>query len=167
MPDTRMNAMMEEQNARHYCALGRVSVAWTRLESYLSETVRMLAGVDNELGECITAQIASVEKMIDALSALSDLRCPGIASECSFKERLDLVQSLAYRRNRTVNDLWTFDPGITNRWPTTVGRTRQQGPIPMTTSEVEALALEIESFSDIFLDFRREFLISLNLWPGQ
>lgn len=159
--------MMEEQNARHYCALGRVSVAWTRLESYLSETVRMLAGVDNELGECITAQIASVEKMIDALSALSDLRCPGIASECSFKERLDLVQSLAYRRNRTVNDLWTFDPGITNRWPTTVGRTRQQGPIPMTTSEVEALALEIESFSDIFLDFRREFLISLNLWPGQ
>ncbi|MGA2673788.1 MAG: hypothetical protein ABSE99_11230 [Terracidiphilus sp.] len=162
-----MNAMMEEQNARHYCALGRVSVAWTRLESYLSETVRMLAGVDNELGECITAQIASVEKMIDALSALSDLRCPGIASECSFKERLDLVQSLAYRRNRTVNDLWTFDPGITNRWPTTVGRTRQQGPIPMTTSEVEALALEIESFSDIFLDFRREFLISLNLWPGQ
>ena len=159
--------MMEEQNARHYCAVGRVAIAWTRLVSYLSETVRMLAGVDNELGECITAQIASVDKMIDALSALSDLRCPGIANERSFRERLDLVQSLADRRNRTVNDLWTFDPGITNRWPTTVGRTRQQGPIPMTTSEVEALALEIESFSDIFLDFRREFLISLNLWPGQ
>jgi hypothetical protein len=167
MYDSRMNAMMEEQNARHYCAVGRVSVAWTRLECYLSETVRMLASVDNELGECITAQITSVDKMIDALSALSDLRCPGIANEGSFMERLDRIRSLATRRNRTVNDLWTFDPGITNRWPTTVGRTRRQGPIAMKTSEVEALAQEIELFSDAFLEFRREFLISLNLWPGQ
>jgi hypothetical protein len=167
MPDSGMNAMMEEQNARHYCAVGRVAIAWTRLVSYLSETVRMLAGFDNELGECITAQIASVDRLIDALSALSDLRCPGMANERSFRERINLFQSLADRRNRTVNDLWTFDPGITNRWPTTVGRTLQQGPIPMTTLEVDALAQEIERFSDTFLGFRRELLMSLNLWQGQ
>jgi len=159
--------MMEEQNARHYCAVGRVAVAWTRLERYLSEAVWMLAGVDNERGECVTAQISGASKMINAFSALSDLRCPGIAKESKFMERLDCIQSLADRRNEVVNDLWTFDPGVTNRWPTRVERTRRQGPIAMTTSEVEALAQEIERFSITFLDFRREFLISLNLWPGQ
>ena len=167
MPDSRVDAMMEEQNARLFCAVGRVSVAWTRFESYLSETVRMLAGVDNELGECITAQIASFDRMLGALSALSEMRCPGTANESSFMARLHRIQSLADRRNRVVNDLWTFDPGITNRWPATAMRTRQQGPVPTTTSEVEALALEIENFSEVFLDFRREFLISLNLWAGQ
>ena len=166
MPDSRMDATMEEQNARHYCAVGRVAVEWTRFESYLGETVRMLAGVDNKLGECISAQIRTLEKMLDALSSLSDLRSPGIAAERSFKERLELIQSLANRRNQVINDVWTFDPETTIRWPTTIQRTRRQGPVPMATSEVEALALDIEDFSIAFLSFRREFLISLGLWPG-
>jgi hypothetical protein len=37
----------------------------------------------------------------------------------------------------------------------------------MTTLEVDALAQEIERFSDTFLGFRRELLMSLNLWQGQ
>lgn len=166
MPDSQIDAMMEKQNARHYYAIGRVVVVWARFESYLSETIRMLAGIDNEFGECIAAQILTLEAMLDALSTLSDLRCPGIAAESSFKERLELIQSLANRRDQVVNDIWTFDPGTTIRWPTTIRRARQQGPVPMATSEVEALALEIEDFSIAFLSFRREFLISLGLWPG-
>lgn len=158
--------MMEEQNARHYCAVGRVAVEWARFESYLSETIRMLAGVDNDFGECIAAQIPTLERMLDALSTLSDLRRPGAASERCFRERLEFIQSLADRRNQVVNDVWTFDPGTTIRWPTTIRRTRQQGPVPMATPEVEALASDIEAFSLAFLSFRREFLISLSLWPG-
>ncbi len=167
MPDLRIDAVMEEQIGRHYCAVGRVAVEWSRFESYLGEMVRMLAGVDNEYGECITAQIPNLEKMLAALSVLSDLRRPGLANERSFKERLGFIQSLAHRRNQVVNDVWTFDPGAIVRWPTTFRKTHEQDLVKMTTSEVEALASDIADFSVTFLNLRRELLISLGMWPGQ
>jgi hypothetical protein len=128
---------------------------------------RMLAGVDNEFGECITSQIPSLERLLEILSTLSDLRCPGVASEPSFKERIGAIRSLAIRRDQVVNDVWTFDPEATVRWPTTIQRAGRQDPIPMAPSEVEALASAIADLSLTFLSFRRDFLISLSLWPGQ
>jgi len=167
MPDSLIDAMMEEQNAKHYCAVGRVAVEWSRLEGYLSEMVRMLAGVDNEFGECITGQIPTLGKMLDTLSALSDLRRPGVADDRAFKERLEATQSLGNLRNQVVDEIWTFDPGTTTRWPMTIRRKLQNDPVPMATSEVEKLASDIAEFSVAFLNFRREFLMSLGLWPGQ
>lgn len=167
MPDSRIVSMMDQQVRKHSSAVGRVAVEWSRFESYLSETVRMLAEVDNEFGECITVQIPDVWRMLDALSAPSDLRSPGVASEGDFKRRLERIQNLADRRNQVIHNVWTFDPGITTRWPVVIQKGRRQGPVRMQTSEVDGLALEIEKLSEEFLTFRREFLMSLKLWPGQ
>ncbi len=168
MPDSRINlTTMEERDARFYSAIGRVAVEWARFESYLNETVRMLAGADNEFGECITGRISTRQGLLDAFSALSALRHPVVASAPPFGERLEVIRSLALRRDQVINDVWTFDPETTVRWPTTIERAGRQGPVPTTISEVEALALDIADFSVAFLSFRRDFLISLSLWPGQ
>lgn len=110
-----MPSAMDRQTREHYGAIGKVAVEWTRFESYLAETVRMLAGVDNNYGKCITAQIFSVDRFLDALSALVDLRSPGAADEEQFKKRLERIQSIAERRDQVVHDVWTFDPGTTTR----------------------------------------------------
>jgi hypothetical protein len=167
MPDRRLQALMEDQNAKHYCAIGKVAVKWSRFKGYLDEMLKMLAGVDAKFGECLTAHIHSVDEMLNALTALADLRSPGVANESSFTDHLDRIRSLAQRRDQVIDDIWTFDPGVTNRWPTRMGSTYEPGPISMPTLEVEALAWEIEQMSDTFLDFRRGFLLPLGLWPGQ
>jgi hypothetical protein len=152
-----MPSAIDRQTRKHYGAIGKVAVEWTRFESYLAETVRMLAGVDNKYGECITAQIINVDQLLDALSALVDLRSPGAADELQFKKRLERIQSIAERRDQVVHDVWTFDPG----------KRYSPGPVNMPTSEVEALAVDVENLSVEFLTFRREFLMLLHLWPGQ
>jgi hypothetical protein len=149
MPISTMPSAIDRQTRKHYGAIGKVAVEWTRFESYLAETVRMLAGVDNKYG------------------ALVDLRSPGAADELQFKKRLERIQSIAERRDQVVHDVWTFDPGTTTRWPSTVRKRYSPGPVNMPTSEVEALAVDVENLSVEFLTFRREFLMLLHLWPGQ
>ena len=162
-----MSSEMESQNTKHYSAVGKVAVEWTRFENYVAEMVRMLAEVDNKYGGCITAQIAGMGRMLDALCALADLRSRGARDDRNFKRLMERIQETAERRNRVVHDLWTFDPGVTMLWPTSVRRRYRSEPAEMPTAEVEALAADIETLSHDFLDFRRTFLMSLELWPGQ
>jgi spore cortex formation protein SpoVR/YcgB (stage V sporulation) len=167
MPDTQMALMMNREVRKHYAAIGNVAVEWTRFKRYLSEMVQMLAGVNGKFGECIIAEISDVERILDALSALSNLRSPGIARDRDFQKRLSSIRSLDDRCREVIHDLWTFDPGTATRWPTAIRDGCRQDPVPMQTDEVEAIALEIENVSQEFLTFRRELLVSLNLWPGQ
>lgn len=167
MPNPLVDAMMEEQTAKYYRALGKVAVEWSRFENYLGEMIRMLAGADNKFGECLTAKIDSVGKILDALSELSELRRPGISCDPSFKKRIDRIRFIASCQHQAIHDVWTFDPGVANRWPGPSGGESQQGPIQTPASNIDALALEIEGLSNEFLDFRREFLMSIGLWPGQ
>jgi hypothetical protein len=162
-----MALMMNLEVRKHYAAIGNVAVEWTRLKSYLSEMVQMLAGVNGKLGECLTAQIPHVGGLLDALSALSNLRSPGIARDLEFQKRLSIIRSLDDRCREVIHDLWTFDPGTTTRWPRAIRDGFRQDPVPMQTDEVEVIAMEIENVSQEFLAFRRELLMSLNLWPGQ
>jgi hypothetical protein len=157
---------MEEQKQKHYSAVGKVAIEWTRFEMRIAEMVRMLAGVDNKYGKCITTQVANTARMLDALSALAELRCPGSAGEKPFKKRLDHIQGLAERRNRVVHDEWTFDPGINVKWQNSARRVLKDTRIDMSTDEVERLATEIIDAHHEFAEFRREFLMPLNLWPG-
>jgi hypothetical protein len=165
-PDQRIVSMMEKQTKAHYSAVGRVALYWTRFESEIARTVRMLAGIDNKYGECLTAQVANTARMLDALAALVELRAPGIATQKSFKKHLDNIQGLAERRNRVVHDIWTFDPGKSTRWQTSVRRIHKSEPIEMTTAEVETLASQIDEMSLEFMVFSRELLMKLNLWGG-
>ncbi|MFI5419453.1 MAG: hypothetical protein ACHQ1H_00650 [Nitrososphaerales archaeon] len=167
MPNHRLQASMDGQNQKHYSAVGKVAVEWTRFEGYVNEMIRMLANVDNRFGECMTAQIANVNRSLDALCALVDLRKPGAADDKNFKKLIERIQSVAERRNRVVHDNWTFDPGVTMRWPTSIRRRYRSEPIDMPTSQVEALADDIATLANDFLTFRRKFLKSVKLWPGQ
>lgn len=114
MLDPWMDAKLNQERDRHYCAVGRVAVTWSRLEGYLREMIQMLATEEIEPGELITARIPA-ENLTDILSALCEFRCPGKTKEASFKETLNRIGFLAEKRDQMVNDIWTFDPGIINR----------------------------------------------------
>lgn len=158
--------MMDKEVQRHYTAVGKVAVEWTRFEGNLREMLSMLAGADNEVGECITAQIPDIERMLDALSAMAEIRSPRSSSASSFKDLLAEIRQTSDLSRHVVHDLWTFDPGTTTRWPVEIEHGQRRDPIPMPTVEVESLGSRIEELTNHFLEFRRDFLLSLNLWPG-
>jgi spore cortex formation protein SpoVR/YcgB (stage V sporulation) len=162
----RPDPVMDARNEKHYAAIGKIVVVWSRFEYEIHTMVRLLAGVNNAFGRCITAQIPSAARAFDALIALAELRSPGISKDKSFKRRMERIQSLAEQRNRAVHDVWTFDPNSTSRWSTTVRKRYAPNPKEVHTAELERLASDIEDCSDEFLQFRRDLLTSLELWPN-
>ena len=162
----RPDPVMDARDEKHYAAIGKIVVLWSRFEDDIHTLVLMLAGVNDSFGRCVASQIPSLARALDALIALAELRSPGTSKDRSFKRRMERIQSLAEQRNRVVHDVWTFDPESTSRWPTTVRKRYAPSPKEVPTAALERLAIDIEECSDEFLQFRRDFLTTLKLWPN-
>ena len=159
-------AFMSADKDKHYMAIGRVALGWTRIEDELASTVQMLAGLDWKIGSCLMAQIPNSARLIDAMWSLCELRSPGITQDKSFRKRTDRIMGLGERRNRVVHDIWTFDPGITTKWQRSARRVLRNEHEQITTDDVNALASDIEHAWNEFITFRYHLLNDLKLWPG-
>ena len=128
----------------HLLAIGKVAAGWSQLEQTLAFALWRLAGVDNKTGTCLTAQIPNSARMLDALLALANLRGASEASLQTLKRFADKTYGLQEQRNRVVHDAWTFDPGLIHRWPLTARKVVSDGPVQVTTEEIEELVERID-----------------------
>jgi hypothetical protein len=128
----------------HLLAIGKVASNWSRLEQTLAMALWRLAGVDNKTGTCLTAQIPNSARMLDALLALANLRGASDTWLNNITKFAGKTLGLQEQRNRVVHDVWTFDPGLINRWPLTARKVVSDEPVQVTTDEVERLADTID-----------------------
>jgi hypothetical protein len=89
-------------------AIGRAISAWALLEHSINEVIWELAGVEKNPGACITSQLTSVARRMDALISLARLQkisAPTIGKLNKFKEK---AGALAEKRNRVAHDPWYY-----------------------------------------------------------
>jgi hypothetical protein len=156
VPDREIETYMAEMTAEQYRAIGHVAVRWSRLEADIATQLWRLADVQNGPGACLTAQIAGVSRLLDALISLVVFRGGSTALVAKLHKFSAKSHGLVEKRNRVIHDVWTFDPpGPIRHEVKAKGRLIwEERPEPAAT--VEAVAVEIVRHTTAFYDLARE-----------
>lgn len=145
-----MPSVTLKKTMSHYAAVGRVASKWAMLEHQIQRLIWGLAGLDRMTGTCITSQIGTSGRLMDALLALLD-------QKGASKDELQPLRSLSgtigdkqRMRNRIVHDPWYFhfnDDGSATgyRLETSAVRTAVHKLIEQDEKKLETLIEEIES----------------------
>jgi hypothetical protein len=151
--DDMFIAAMKNSKAEHnhYAAIGRVAAAWSYLEASVDTASIRLAGVDSDVGVCLTSQIAGIGRKLDAYIALSRLR--KLPSELI--DRLNKFSQkaagLGEKRNRFVHDIWFFNhPGPPERLEATARKLLRFEYIPTKTDDIVRFAWELGDLNGDF-----------------
>jgi hypothetical protein len=139
-----VDKQFEKETDAHLLVIGKVATGWSRIEHDLAVTIWRLAGLTNEVGACLTAQIPNSARLLDALISLARLKGIDesmISKMIKFAERTYPLQE---RRNRVVHDVWTFDPPfVSSRWSVQAKRKLSLEPVEVPTAELEELVAAI------------------------
>ena len=94
-------------NDAHCLAIGRITVAFSELDSWLNSFIWALICPfeDQHIGQIITAEV-SFSKKIDLLTALFKYRCKDTAKQKQLKDLLARVAKLEQERNAVQHSLW-------------------------------------------------------------
>jgi hypothetical protein len=92
----------------HYASLGKVASAWSEFEHVIQWAIWSLAGLDNLTGACITIQIGTSSRMMDAIIALLRLRGAPENAITPLQKFATEVADMQRKRNRIVHDPWSF-----------------------------------------------------------
>ena len=144
-------------------AIGRAITAWAILEHSINEMIWELAGVEKEPGACITSQLTSVARRMDALISLARLQKisePTISKFNKFKQK---AGALAEQRNRIAHDPWFygFDSKNHYRLQVTAKSTLDFAYKPMTEEDLLKIEKDIQALADHFGKIRAEAMEEL------
>lgn len=87
-----------------YALIGSIASTWSHIEQSVDVTLWWLAGLEAEIGACLTAQIQSLGYRLDALVAIVELRRGSkelVKTINKFRGKADL---LVRKRNRVAHD---------------------------------------------------------------
>jgi hypothetical protein len=151
-----MPSVTFEKTMPHYAAVGRVASEWAMLEHEIQEAIWDLAGLNQMTGTCITSQIASSGRLMDAVLALLEQKG---ASARELKPLRSLSEKIAEKqrmRNRILHDPWYFhfdEDGTTTgyRLQTSAAKTAVHKLIKQDHEKLETLIQEIQI---LYLKFR-------------
>ena len=93
----------------HYQAVGRIAAAWAYFESIIDYWLHDAAGIDEQTGVCLTAQMIGPRPRTDAYIAL--VKHKG-ADKKWYKILEDFAkdaQGLGEQRNGAIHDVWDLD----------------------------------------------------------
>jgi hypothetical protein len=137
-------------------AIGRVVASWAILEHEIDQLIWELAGLEKEQGACITSQLTSVARRIDALVSLARLRKIGAPTIAKFNKFRQRAGALAEKRNRVAHDPWHygFDSKSHYRLQITAKSTLDFTYKPMTEDDIKNIVAEIESLREQFQGLR-------------
>ena len=95
-------------NDDHCLAIGRITVAFSELDSWLNSFIWALIAPFEEqhLGQIITAELSFRQKL-DLVAALFKYRCKDTAKQAELKGLIARIEKLEARRNTVQHSLWT------------------------------------------------------------
>jgi hypothetical protein len=95
----------------HYIAIAKVVSNWATFELMIASSLWILAGVDDDPGACLTAQIPNGARLLDAFIALVRLRGGDDTLIRQINKFAEATQKLNLKRNRVVHDPWVAEVG--------------------------------------------------------
>ena len=96
----------------HHKAIGYVTSEWSYVESILEKLIWQIAGLDEKIGSCFTANAKS-ETMINLLYSLADQRPLVPKLEKELKSLVEDLRNLRKQRNSIVHAVWSRPEPIT------------------------------------------------------
>nr|WP_294502757.1 hypothetical protein [uncultured Rhodopila sp.] len=87
-----------------YALIGSIASTWSHLEQSVDVTLWSLAGLDSQLGACLTAQIQSLAYRLNALVAIVQLKGGSKELIKSINQFCAEADRLTRDRNRVVHD---------------------------------------------------------------
>ena len=89
----------------HSLAIGRISVAFAELESWVSSFVWALIGPEQHVGQMVTAEM-SFSRKLDLLSSLFKFRSKNQQELDDLKSLIIRISELEQKRNTVLHSLW-------------------------------------------------------------
>lgn len=141
-------------------AIGRTIAAWAIFEHSINELIWTLAGVEPDPGACITSQLTTVARRMDALLALARLNKVGDSTIGKLNKFRQKANVLAEKRNRLAHDPWYygFDGKGHYRLQVTARSTLDFSYKPVTEEDILKIEKEIEALAGTFQDLRTAVL---------
>jgi hypothetical protein len=129
----------------HYAAIGKVAANWAAFEHLVESALWVLAGVDDEPGVCLTAQIPNTARRFDVLMALVRLRGGSEELLKRINKFVEDTYDLTTKRNRVIHDAWhwNFATQRALRLEISAQKRLSYGFIEMSEDEIDAIVEEI------------------------
>jgi hypothetical protein len=161
-------------NSPHYAGVGRVASEWARLEWDIDRTSWVLAGVKEEQGACMTAQIGSIQLRLRTLIALAQLDNQPTKNISALNKFATDCNPIAIKRNRAIHDAWWL--GSTTKKPAQLRLTADkkldyrfreapEGELEAIKEEIKALAARFHEIQTAMFIARRRY-VSFSTSPG-
>jgi len=148
----------------HCLAIGRITVAFAELESWLSSFIWSLIGPFSEqhVGQMVTAEMSFRQKL-DLLVSLFQYRCKDTQKRDELKALVARLSELEQQRNTVQHSLWirqTSDPGEATRLKITAKRKHglSHAKEVLTSQPLESLAQELNAAVSDLSSFMVSFL---------
>jgi hypothetical protein len=153
MPPTVIE-IVGEVAEEHYAAIGKVASNWAVLERLIDSAIWGLLGANDEDGACLTAQLASIGRRLDAFNSLIRLRKGSDELMSQINAFPRKANEAARKRNRIVHDPWVAERHtlVPHRFQITAD------PVPvfqykaMLTDEASSV---VEEIADLIREFDR------------
>lgn len=168
---TRAEWIMRLHEGAHLPELGQVVCQWSTMEAMLEACIWRVAGVRNDIGRVICAQL-QVQSKLDLLSALLNQNKPTLAKQ--FEAVAAYVRDcLIGKRNLMIHGAWVFPQraaGVVDNEVPQIIKFAAKGKLvdqssTMEINEVKALAKAIAEVTQWLLDFA-QLLPKLRQRPG-
>ncbi|MFZ1548465.1 MAG: hypothetical protein WAT12_15450 [Candidatus Nitrotoga sp.] len=146
----------------HCLAIGKISVAFAELESWLSSFIWSLISSEQHVGQIVTAEM-SFSRKLDLLVSLFQYRCKDRQERDQLKALVSRLSGLEQQRNTVQHSLWirqTADPTEATRLKITAKRKHglshakkvlTSQPLESLTRDLQVAVSELSSFMVTFL----------------
>ncbi|CAH1073395.1 hypothetical protein [Candidatus Nitrotoga sp. 1052] len=132
----------------HCLAIGKISVAFAELESWLSSFIWSLISSEQHVGQMVTAEM-SFSRKLDLLVSLFQYRCKDAQEHDHLKALVSRLSDLEQRPNTVQHSLWirqTADPTEATRLKITAKRKHglSHAKEVLTSQPLESLARNLQ-----------------------
>lgn len=132
----------------HCLAIGKISVAFAELESWLSSFIWSLISSEQHVGQMVTAEM-SFSRKLDLLVSLFQYRCKDAQERDHLQALVSRLSDLEQLRNKVQHSLWirqTADPTEATRLKITAKRKHglSHAKEVLTSQPLESLAKNLQ-----------------------
>lgn len=160
------DVLFDGMNLYHAAAVGRAIAALPALEHEIDELIWQLAGIEADIGVCLTAQFGTVAARMESLISLARLREISELELKTLDKFMGHVVAAGHKRNRLAHDCWFhgMESGQHYRLNKTAKRSLDFGYKCVSEEDVKAIEAEFAELVTEFRSLRTRILTIFYRW---